>query len=185
MLVWYVKREATIGQESFIAKADELFNYFESEKIRVVVPSLVVGELMCNVADETKREEIFDFISDNFEIIQHDVLSAREFARLRISSDRESAKAYANSNSIPKCRMINDHNICAVALSNKCDAIFSHNLKDFEKFNNGEIPIYTLDYVDTIKANNDRERQRLGNIQIQLELPETLKFDTDSESDDL
>ncbi len=164
MLVWYVKRTATDGQEENVEKADILFQYFIDKKIKVVVPSLVVGELMCNVPDDEEREKIFDFIQESFEIIQHDVLSAREFSRLRITLDRKAAKIFAKEAEIPNCRMLNDHNICAVAMSNNCDAIFSHNLKDFDKFNNGEIPIYTLDFVEVIKAEksvSERGQHRL------------------------
>jgi predicted nucleic acid-binding protein len=157
ILVWYVKRTATEGQEENIEKSDFLFQYFEHKKIKVVVPSLVVGELMCNVSDDEKRDQIFDYIQEHFEIVQHDVRSAREFSRLRVSLDRKQAKDFAKQIDVPNCRMLNDHNICAVALSNDCDAIFSHNLKDFDKFNNNEIPIYTLDYVEELKKELEAE----------------------------
>lgn len=159
MLIWHLKRQATKGQEGNIEKSDRLFAYFQKKGIIIVVPSLVVGELMCNVTDEDERERIFDFISSHFEIVPHDTKAARVFSRLRITLDRNTIKEHADQNNIPKCRMVNDHNICAVAIASDCNAIFSHNLKDFDKFNNGEIPIYTLDFVDTIVEDSGTESQ--------------------------
>ena len=152
ILIWYIKKECTKGQEDMLEKAEYLFDYFERSEILIVIPSLVVAELLGNVEDEEKREEFFDYITANFEIAQHDIVSARKYIKLRLELSKKNAKSYASSNGIPKCQMINDYNICSVAISSGCDAIFSHNLQDFEKFANHEIDIFTLDYVDELKA---------------------------------
>ncbi|CAZ98718.1 type II toxin-antitoxin system VapC family toxin [Zobellia galactanivorans] len=160
ILVWYIKRQATKGQEGFIPKVDYLFKHFEKKNITIVIPSIVLAELLGSVADEDKRDEYFDYLNSNFEIAQYDIVSSRQYADLRAKLSKKNAKQYANKKSVPKCMMINDYNICAVALSSGCDAIFSHNLKDFEKFIDHRIPIYTLDYVDKLKKEEEKITKR-------------------------
>lgn len=169
MLIWYIKRQCTQGQEDCLVKAEYLFNYFQDKNIEVVIPSLVVAELLGNVEDEDEREGYFDYMSENFQIAQHDVLSARKFAELRLKLTKANEANYAKGNT-PKCQITNDYNICSVALSSGCDAIFSHNLKDFEKFVEHQIPIYTLDYVEELKRQDEAFKlsQRNNNIQVSL-----------------
>lgn len=161
MLVWYIKRQCTEGQEEFLIKADYLFDYFERNKILVVIPSLAVAELLGSVDDEDERDEYFDYMTNNFEIAQYDIVSAKIYSELRVNLTKTNAKSYSSEKNIPKCMMTNDYNICSIALSSGCDAIFSHNLKDFEKFANHRIPIYTLDHVDILKA-QDKENNKNG-----------------------
>lgn len=174
MLIWYIKRQCTPGQEDCLDKADYLFNYLERNKITVVVPSVVVAELLGNVVDEDEREEYFDYIAENFEIAQHDVLSARKYAELRVKLSTVNAKQYLSQNNIPKCQITNDYNICSVAISSGCDTIFSHNIKHFEKFADHQIKILTLHDVDELKASENK-----GSLQSQI----TLDLDTPTKND--
>ncbi len=157
ILVWGVKETANAGQEINIPRAKFLFEYFDAKKITVVIPSLVLGELLSNVTDVDEAERIFDYISANFEILQHDVLSARVFARKRIQLDAKNIKQYLQENHVPKCRMINDLNICSMAIASECDGIFTNNLRDFQKFMDGEIPIYDIEHSDVLKAQLEAE----------------------------
>lgn len=177
ILVWYIKRQATTGQEGFIPKADYLFEYFERKNIIVVIPSLVLAELLGNVEDEDKRDEYFDYMSSNFDIAQYDIVSSRYYADLRAKLTKTNAKEYAKKNNIPKCMMTNDYNISAVALSSGCDAIFSHNLKDFEKFIDHQIPIYTLDYVDKLKEQDEEFAKRQTPVSLQMNFLDNLEED--------
>ena len=54
ILIWYIKKECTKGQEDMLEKAEYLFDYFERSEILIVIPSLVVAELLGNVEDEEK-----------------------------------------------------------------------------------------------------------------------------------
>ncbi|MCF6133443.1 type II toxin-antitoxin system VapC family toxin [Flavobacterium wongokense] len=157
MLIWYIKRQCTEGQEDCLVKAEWLFNYFERKKIDVVIPSIVVAELLAHVEDEEEREGYFDFINDNFEVAQHDIRSARKYVKLMQQLIANNAGDYAKDKGVKKFQLTNDYNICSVALSSDCDAIFSHNLKDFEQFANHQIPIFTLDYVDVLKREEEAE----------------------------
>lgn len=168
ILVWYIKRLATKGQEDYIQKADYLFEYFEKKNITIVIPSIVLAELLGSMEDEDIRDHYFDYMNENFEIAQYDIVSARIYADLRVKLSETNAKSYAHENNIPKCMMINDYNICAVALSSGCDAIFSHNLKDFEKFIDHQIPIFTLDYVDKLKAEDEEFEKRQTSVSRQF-----------------
>lgn len=177
ILVWYIKRQATDGQEGFISKADYLFEYFERNNITLVIPSIVLAELLGSVDDEDKRNEYFDYMNSNFDIAQYDIVSSRWYADLRVKLSKTNAKEYAHKNNIPKCMMTNDYNICAVALSSGCDAIFSHNLKDFEKFIDHQIPIYTLDYVDKLKAQDEEFAKRQTPVSSQISFFDGLNED--------
>lgn len=151
ILGWFVKGYTSDDDEVKLEKSRFLFEWLEEQQVNVVIPSLVVGEMMSDVEDEGERERISDFVSANFEVLQHDIMSARQFAGMRIELDKKNVKQYRHQNNVPKCRMINDYNICSVALSNNCDVIFTNNTKDFEVFLNDKIPVFSLDYVDIIK----------------------------------
>lgn len=184
ILVWGVKETANAGQEKNIPRAKFLFEYFDAKKITVIVPSLVLGELMGNVTDDDEREKIFDYISKNFQVVMHDTVASIEFAKMRVSLDAKNIKQYANTNSIPKCRMINDYNICSVAVADGCDAIFTHNLKDFEKFIDGKMPIYDIEHSDVLKAQFDAENESQKPPPAQGDLFEYLHNYKDDEDDE-
>ena len=157
MLIWYIKRQCSEGQEDFLDKAEWLFKYFERKKIDVVIPSLVVAELLAHVENDEEREGYFDYINTHFEIAQHDIKSARKYVQLMQQLIANNANDYAKDKGVKRFQLTNDYNICSVALSSDCDAIFSHNLKDFEQFANHQIPIYTLDYVNILKEEEEAE----------------------------
>lgn len=163
ILGWFVKKEASDIQKANIEKSEFLFKWFEEKKINVVIPSIVVAETLSNVLEEFKREEICDYINDNFEVLQFDIISARIFAEIQIgkAKKREALSEYRAKNEVPKCKMKNDWNIASIALSNNCDAIFSNNKKDFVKFLEKDIiPIFDLEFVDSKKA-EIAEKERL------------------------
>jgi predicted nucleic acid-binding protein len=179
MLIWYIKKQCTQGQEDCLEKAEYLFDYLSSKGITTVIPSIVLAELLGTVDDDDLRETYFDFISANFEIVQFDILSSRKFIELKVKQQRNNADIYAKGGSKAKCEITNDQNICASAIASGCDTIFSHNLKDFEKFAGGQIQILTLDYVEVLKreaANNPRPEQ--------VSLFDFAKDDDEDEDDD-
>lgn len=170
---WFVKKTSNEGQEDNITKAEWLFNWFFEEKIKVVIPSLVVAEILSGVHDEDKREEISDFICDNFEILQFDIISARIFSDIQIEKYRGNGKErlqqYRNQNSVPSCAMKNDWSIASCAISNNCQAIFTNNSRDYKKFvGEDRLQIYDLSFVDE-KKKEIEEELRLKEEQKKLE----------------
>lgn len=165
ILWWYILGETKNINNDEFSNAKYLFNWFENEGKMVVIPSIVVGELLSSVDDIDKREEISDFINDNFEVLQYDIISARTFADIQVEKNKEKniLESYRKNNNVLKCKMKNDWNIASCAISNNCDAIFSNNSKDYNTFVGNKIPVFNLSYVEKIKDDiaekekNDKE----------------------------
>ncbi|WP_297334503.1 PIN domain-containing protein, partial [Flavobacterium sp.] len=147
-LVWAVKQKATVGQEYLISIAKKIVDFFEENGVTIVVPSLVLGELLSDIEAEDERSLLTNFISENFIVVQYDILCAIEFARLRVNMDKNILKEHRVQNSITQTRMKTDYNICASAIAKNCDAIITNNKKDFIKYSAGHINIYTLEDVN-------------------------------------
>jgi predicted nucleic acid-binding protein len=145
----------------------------------VIIPAIVLAEMLCDLPSKKEREDAVSYISTSYEVMEFDVMCSLEFSRLRIIYDEKNKEQFAHPENTPKCKVLNDYLICASAIEKDCDAIFTNNEKDFEKFANNEIPIYSLKHVDTIK---EEEQQ----IKIQREQREsfgTIQFPDNEEND--
>lgn len=159
ILGWAVKGYVTDGDDGKVQQARDLIEYFREENITVIIPSIVVAEMLCDVIDEDEREVISDYVSANFFVAQFDILSAREFGKMNAEkiAEKEALRIYREQNNVLKCKMKNDWNICAIALSNQCDTIFTNNVEDFKKFAGDFINIESLDFVQKIKEQREAE----------------------------
>ena len=152
ILGWAIKGYTSDGQDQKIVKAKQLIEFLSQEKITVLIPSIVVAELLSDVEDEDEREKICDYLSKYFFVLQFDIVTARVFAEIRIkkAKEKQQLKEHRNKNNVPRCKMKNDWNICAIALSNRCDTIFTNNVDDFQAFAGDLINVKSLDFVDEI-----------------------------------
>lgn len=157
-LVWAIKERASAGQEYLIPIAKKVVEYLDQNKIEIVVPSLVVAELLSDIEDDDTRDLLADVISNNFRVIQYDVLCAKEFASLRVKMDKGVMKEHRVSNNIHQSRLKADYNICASAIATNCDAIITNNKKDFLKYSDGKIPIYTLEDMEKLISDSVKEK---------------------------
>lgn len=169
-LVWAVKESASAEQQHLIPIAQNIIVYFDSNNIEIVVPSLVVAELLCNIEDESKRDDLAEVISNNFMVVQYDVLCAKEFASLRVKMDKGVMSQYRVQNNLQQSRIKADYNICASAIAFKCDAIITNNKRDFEKFSDGRIPIFTLEDMNQYISDAQKKQIPPANPQIQIDL---------------
>lgn len=145
VLGWYVKGYATSGQEVYILKARLLFKKYQDDNVIIFIPSIVVAEVINDVSDPAKRDEILTFISENFEVGSFDIICSAEYATLFNEMSEKSFSTYRDENNVPKWKMKEDWMIAVEAKINNCSEIITHNKKDFKAFIGDYLPIFDLD----------------------------------------
>lgn len=145
VLGWFIKGYASNGQEGYILKARLLFKKYFEEQVIIFVPSIVVAEVIKDVSDPNKRDEILTFISENFEVGSFDIICSAEYATLFNEMSEKSFSTYRDENNVPKWKMKEDWMIAVEAKINNCSEIITHNKKDFKNFIGDYIPVYDLD----------------------------------------
>jgi predicted nucleic acid-binding protein len=168
ILGWFYKGTGNPDDEDNVERAQYLFQWFSESNMEVVIPSIVLAEMLCDISDSDEREEATSYLSSEYEVIQFDTLCALEYSRLRIIYEEKNREQFSHPENTPKCKILNDYLICAAAISDKCDVIFTNNVRDFSKFANSEIPILSLEYVDEIKAEKKKKAEQLA-IEKQIE----------------
>src|SRR5215831_15530938 len=81
ILIWGIRQEATLGQESMILRAELFLKHLEETKTAVIVPSIVIGEFLVKVAIE-KHEEVQAELEKRFRIVPYDAAAAACAARI-------------------------------------------------------------------------------------------------------
>lgn len=71
IVIWGIRKEASIGDEACVAKAQYLINELEKKKCRIFIPSVVVAEAGVKVPAE-KRTLFFSMLAERFMILPFD-----------------------------------------------------------------------------------------------------------------
>ncbi|MEM9214632.1 MAG: PIN domain-containing protein [Cyanobacteria bacterium P01_F01_bin.150] len=117
ILIWGVKQQATPGQEANIEKARHLIQMCDENNIRVIVPSIVVAELLCNLPKKI-HNDFRQLMQNRFIVSPFDTQAALHFANMWQSRS-------TNRGGISRSEMKADFMIIAIALAHKAECIYS------------------------------------------------------------
>jgi predicted nucleic acid-binding protein len=134
VLIWGLKGEATIGQEIMIEKAQRFLEFLDTEKYKVLVPSVVVGELLQTVPLSI-HQEMLQLFERNFIIGNFDLLAASNFAKIY-----QSKKGIPSPDGKNRHGIKIDHQIIAIAISKDAECIYSHD-EGLKKFAEGFVEV--------------------------------------------
>jgi predicted nucleic acid-binding protein len=134
-LVWGVREYAGEGQEQMVPRTKAFFEWCKSNKIMIMVPSIVLGELLTAIEPE-HHSMIINLLGNGFDIPPYDAKAAALFATLwrekknsgLVSQIREDLQA-------TRQELKADCMIVATAISRNAEIIYSHDkkLKGFAK----------------------------------------------------
>lgn len=118
-LIWWIRREATDGQDTMIQRADYLMATLEAEKADVMVAAISVAEFLRGSSPEHRSQQkaIIEetFICRSFDPHAAEV-AANLYEKALTVSDYENRKAHLKA----------DMQIIATAYASKASVLYSH-----------------------------------------------------------
>lgn len=129
ILYWAVVGKATHGAESFVAQASDFMSWLDQQDVRIIIPTIVVGEMLIPIEERDIPETLSRFKED-WIIVEYDIRAALEFARIR--RDHIENKRYDDIKKmlpdITKKELVADTMIIATAIAHGAVRIYSHNV---------------------------------------------------------
>ncbi|MBB3063617.1 PIN domain-containing protein [Microbulbifer rhizosphaerae] len=140
ILIWGIKEQAEAGQEEMIERTQQFFEECKRKKTKLLIPSVVVGELLTAV--EAKYHPMtLNLLQGSFLIPPYDAASSAIFARLwREKKESGAVNQIREELQATRQELKADCMIVATAIAQKVDAIFSHDAK-LKAFANGQIQV--------------------------------------------
>ncbi len=133
IIIWGVKKQATIGQENNIEKAKYLIKLCEQDKIDVIVPSVVVAEILCGLEPDS-RNPFVELMHHRFIAPPFDTQAALQFAHIW-----RNKRQIQGEIGISRAEMKADFMIIATAVVRGAECIYSEDV-GLKKF--------AQDYID-------------------------------------
>nr|VFJ92072.1 MAG: Predicted nucleic acid-binding protein, contains PIN domain [Candidatus Kentron sp. LFY]VFJ94424.1 MAG: Predicted nucleic acid-binding protein, contains PIN domain [Candidatus Kentron sp. LFY] len=144
LLIWGVQGHASAGQEEMVPRTKTFFQDCRKSKLRVMVPSIVVGEFLMGIeindhVDTVKR------LQNSFILQPYDSLAAVVFARLWRERKESGLLESIRSESPPVTRSESkaDAMIVATAIAAKAGIIYSHDM-GLKKFADKDISVIEM-----------------------------------------
>lgn len=141
ILIWGVREFAEPGQESLIERAQHFLKRCDEEGKKVIVPSIVLGELLAGVPHD-KMPGLIDIMGKRFMVLPFDTPAAIVFARMwRDWKGKyvEETESDEYSRKLAKA----DHMILATAITKGAWCIYTHD-KYMKRFADGSIEVFEL-----------------------------------------
>lgn len=143
ILIWGIKEYAENGQEQMIPRTKAFFDHYQKSKIKIMVPSIVVGELLTAI-DSVLHPMVINLLSSSFIIPPYDAAASSVFAKLwQENKNSGLIQEFKNRMQANRQELKADCMIVATAIVQNCSAIYSHDDK-LKKFANGKIPVLEI-----------------------------------------
>jgi predicted nucleic acid-binding protein len=140
ILIWGIKKDAAGNQEHMVPLAQAFIKSLDEDKnIRVMVPSVVVGELLMRVPPE-KHEEVNRLFHSRFMVPSNDIAAASCFARIWQEKKNIMPQLKNDFPQTTREEMKADCQIVAIALTHGASCIYSYDDK-LIKFAQGHIEV--------------------------------------------
>ena len=131
IIVWGIKKQATIGQEENIVRAEKIFARADEYNDFILVPTIVLAEVLATEPPAV-RIRYLEIFTKNFIVAPFDERAAMKYAEI-LFGRLDEVKAIAEASGTPRQKMKADHLIIATAIVNGASAIYSTDggLKNF------------------------------------------------------
>lgn len=140
ILIWGIKEEATPGQELMIPKAKLFLKWLDDNKIKAIIPSVVISELLLPVPPEL-HNQVTDIFDQKFIVAPFDTAAASCFAKIWQSKNNDKTiQRLKYDYRTTKAELKTDCQIVAIAVSRKASCIISYD-KKLTKFAEGYIEV--------------------------------------------
>jgi hypothetical protein len=146
ILVWGIKQDASDGQEHMVPIARSFIKSLGDDKnIKVMVPSVVVGELLMRVPPE-KHEEVNRLFYSRFMVPSYDIAAASCFARIWQEKKNIFPQFKEEFPDSTREELKADCQIVAIAVTHGARCIYSYD-DNLTKFANGHIEVRKMPEV--------------------------------------
>lgn len=126
IIIWGIKGEATTGQEEMINKAENFLKYLDENKVKVLIPAVVIGELLMPLP-HTEHDQFIKVVEEHFMIVPFDTAAASCFARLwKEKKDKGVIEKIRSDTSHTRAEIKVDCQIVAIAVTRKVNCIYSY-----------------------------------------------------------
>ena len=122
-----LRRTSDPGQQHLVDKSAALIKFIEKNNDRVILPSIVIGELLVPISQE-EHSEVLARLSRDWLTVDYDVLAAMRFAQMRYGRPTgEDLRELQKTNpSATRNELIADTMIAATALVHKATKIYTN-----------------------------------------------------------
>ncbi len=125
VLVWGIKEQATPGQEDMIPRTKSFIRQLQEDKIRVLIPSIVVAEFLMPIPADM-HPAVINLFDRGFVVAPFDTAAASQFAKIWLSrKGQESVNSLIESGKT-RTELKMDSLIVATAISQGAECIYSH-----------------------------------------------------------
>lgn len=140
VLIWGVRGFASPGQEEMPSRARAFLEKLSRDREQVIIPAPVVAEYLIGVSPAYQQSSL-EKMGKSFVIAPFDAAAAGEAARIRTALGIGGGPTVSGPNgNCNRTALKFDLLIVAVALSRKCDVIYSSD-GDFKKLFSDFIPV--------------------------------------------
>jgi predicted nucleic acid-binding protein len=152
IVIWGIQGRAHPSQGEMVSRSRALIANLRKEKVRVIIPSIVLGEFLIGLPlDEHPRYE--QLVRSKFPIIPYDFAASMIFARIwRTKTDEQTiARIKAEENPPTRAQLRADLMIIATAISAGCSCIYGHERR-FYQYTEGFI---RFEHIDDLELQTD------------------------------
>lgn len=123
-LIWGIKRQCAPGQENMIDKAKHLFQLCKDAKDTILIPSVVIGEILCGTP-HLHHESILRALQEtNARIVPYDLNTARFNARVW-QEQRPQWEKWLELKQMTRQAVKVDVLIVATAMAQRCQVLYT------------------------------------------------------------
>lgn len=145
VLYWAVVQRAPNGRDDLVRMSIDFMEWIQKQKADVIIPTIVVGEMLVPIPEDEHIKVMTTFNRD-WMIVEYDLRSAREFARLRQNQlIKERFKDIREIHpDVTRKELVADAMIIATAIAHGAEVIYSHN-RDLRSLAEGFIRAENID----------------------------------------
>jgi predicted nucleic acid-binding protein len=148
IMIWGIKNECEPEQEEKRIQANAFLQGLNDEKVRVIVPSVVIGEFLCKVSRE-KYPEVLSLLNRRFIISPFDLKAASKYAEIwKLKHENGTVFELKQNNNSTRTCIKADLMIVATAHSADADVIYSED-EDIHKLAEGIVPFSKMPNIAT------------------------------------
>jgi|SRR3569833_2408103 len=143
IFIWGINGDANDSQKHEIIRAKTLFKHIEQQKLKLIVPTPQLAELLSGCTGE-KKEILLNKLN-KYPVVPFDNIAALKFGELmHLTLKDADLREYFKSKDIFKARMKFDCMIVSIGITRGVKCIYTHD-PDLRKYAKGQVKI--VDYA--------------------------------------
>lgn len=154
IVIWGILKEARPHDQAFIEKAEHFFEECSELNIKVIIPSVVLGEVLAG-CEPSDKPDFLQYIQQKFIIAPYDQIASYYFSEMwRNKEELKKAQGNVEAITITRAALKADFMIIATAMAQQAQCIYTREINNFRNFAQNSIDIEPLPgYSKQLKIN--------------------------------